>query len=97
MVRNWWRISPRPVGPTFLWAKKSIWKSSFEPLSTRINRRVHDSASLEWSVSFEAAIGLLVGSTAKAVVTDPETKEESRLFATEWTDKVHQQVQWIVL
>jgi len=72
MVRNWWRISLRPVGPTFLWAKMSIWKSSFEPLSTRINRRVHDSASLEWSVSFEAALGLLVGSTAKAVVTDPQ-------------------------
>ena len=65
-----------------LWAKRSIWKLSFARSSTRINRRVHDSGSLEWSVSFEPDIGLFAGSTAKAVVTtnrpDPNRPDPNR-------------------
>jgi hypothetical protein len=44
---------------------------SFARSPTRINRRVSDSESLEWSVSFEHGIGLFAGNTAKAVGTLP--------------------------
>jgi len=33
----------------------------------------------KWSVAFEPALSLLVGSTAKAVVTDPETSPDGPL------------------
>jgi hypothetical protein len=69
VARNWWRTSPRLVGPTSLWAKRSIWKLSFARSPTGTNRRVHDFGSLEWLVSFESDIGLFAGSTAKAVGT----------------------------
>jgi len=68
-ARTWWRISPRPVVPTSLSGNRWIWKLSF----AGINKRVHDSASLAWSVSFETDLSLSVGSTAKAVVTDAAT------------------------
>ena len=59
-----------PVGPTFRWAKRSIWKLSYARSPTRINRRVHDSGSHECLASSKPAISLLDGDTAQAVVTD---------------------------
>src|SRR5262245_33784608 len=58
MVRTWCRISPRRVGPTSRWARRSIWKSSCARSPTRITRCVGDSASLAWSGSSELDIGL---------------------------------------
>jgi len=57
------------VGPTSLWARRSIWKFSFAHSPTGTSGRVHDSESLEWPVSFESEIGLFPGSTTAAVVT----------------------------
>jgi hypothetical protein len=57
------------VGPTSLWAKRSIWKLSFARSPTGTNRRVHDFGSLEWLVSFESDVSLFAGSTVKAVET----------------------------
>src|SRR6516162_8791742 len=78
MVRNWWKISAHPAAPTSPWVRWSIWKSWFVRSSTRINRRVHDSESLEWSVSFDHDIRLFGGNTAKAVVTTVRTADEGR-------------------
>ena len=56
----------------------SIWKLSFVRSATRLNSRVHDSESLEWSASSEPEISLLDDDTAHAVVTDPAAETRTR-------------------